>query len=65
MSETSDYLKPLQCPKCGQKMVSRLNKKNQQRFWGCSQYPKCDGTRDTDGKSPNERFNERLNNKDD
>lgn len=40
-------------------MVSRLNKEKQQRFWGCSTYPQCKGTRDTDGMSAEERRGER------
>lgn len=30
------------CPKCGKKMVKR---KGFTEFWGCSNYPSCDGTR--------------------
>ncbi len=40
-------------------MVSRLNTKTGQRFWGCAQFPECRGTRDTDGRSANERHGER------
>lgn len=29
------------CPKCGGRMVLRQG--NRGRFWGCEQYPKCDG----------------------
>lgn len=43
------------CPECGGPMVSRLNRATNQRFWGCQQYPKCNGTRDTDGRSKAER----------
>lgn len=32
-------------------MISRLNKRENSRFWGCSNYPKCKGTRDSDGLS--------------
>jgi ssDNA-binding Zn-finger/Zn-ribbon topoisomerase 1 len=46
------------CPDCGSKMISRLNKSNNQRFWGCSQYPKCKGTRDTDGRSRTEKYSD-------
>jgi len=42
----------LTCPVCGGRMVSRLNKQKQQRFWGCMAFPKCRGTRDTDGNAP-------------
>lgn len=43
------------CPKCGGPMVSRLNKAERRRFWGCKKFPKCTGTRDTDGNAPHER----------
>lgn len=33
-------------------MVSRQNKTTGQRFWGCSTFPKCRGTRTTDGEAP-------------
>ena len=36
------------CPSCGKKMVPRTAKRGRnsgQRFWGCSEYPKCRGTR--------------------
>lgn len=35
------------CPECGAKMRLRRPKKGQdwQPFWGCSQYPDCEGTR--------------------
>ena len=29
------------CPKCGGKMVLRENRKTGQKFWGCSNFPKC------------------------
>lgn len=34
------------CPKCGKPMYKRMQKKGQfqgREFWGCSDYPKCDG----------------------
>jgi restriction system protein len=37
------------CPRCGSKMVMREAKRGAnagQRFWGCSSYPACRGTRD-------------------
>lgn len=36
------------CPKCGKPMLKRMQKKGQMQgreFWGCSDYPKCDGIR--------------------
>jgi len=32
------------CPKCGNGMVLRKNKKNGNKFYGCSQYPRCKAT---------------------
>lgn len=48
------------CPECGGRMVSRLNREKQQRFWGCADYPTCKGTRDTDGLSKAERQQQRT-----
>ncbi|WP_425080370.1 NERD domain-containing protein [Ruegeria arenilitoris] len=33
------------CPRCGSEMVERTNRNSQNRFLGCSMYPKCKGTR--------------------
>ncbi|MDE6072345.1 MAG: four helix bundle suffix domain-containing protein [Muribaculaceae bacterium] len=36
------------CPKCGKTMLRRYQKKGQgqgREFWGCSEYPKCNGLR--------------------
>lgn len=30
------------CPKCGSKLVKRLSKKSGKKFYGCTNYPKCD-----------------------
>lgn len=43
------------CPECGGPMTSRVNKSSGQRFWGCNDFPRCRGTRDTDGRSASER----------
>lgn len=48
------------CPECGGPMTSRANKTTGQRFWGCNAYPRCRGTRDTDGEAP-----QRYRNRDD
>jgi ssDNA-binding Zn-finger/Zn-ribbon topoisomerase 1 len=42
----------IDCPTCGAPMVSRKNNATGQRFWGCSKFPTCKGTRDTDGEPP-------------
>jgi len=39
----------VKCPQCDGPMKSRANKTTGQRFWGCANYPKCRGTRNTDG----------------
>lgn len=33
------------CPKCSKPMVQRTNRQNQSKFWGCSTFPVCKGTR--------------------
>lgn len=40
-----------ECPKCGKPMLRRTQVKGQMRgreFWGCSDYPKCNGIRSMD-----------------
>ena len=37
-----------QCPKCGKPMLRRMQNRGQNQgreFWGCSDYPRCNGTR--------------------
>jgi len=36
------------CPKCSVRMTLRVNSRDQSRFWGCTQYPNCGGTRSAD-----------------
>ena len=38
---------PSRCPKCGSELVERKNRKTGEAFWGCSEFPKCRGTRKT------------------
>lgn len=33
------------CPKCNGKMVERVNRKTQSKFYGCVDWPNCTGTR--------------------
>ena len=33
------------CPRCDTKMVKRTNRKTGDAFWGCTDFPKCKGTR--------------------
>lgn len=43
LSETlSDHR---QCPKCKNQLIERINSKNQYKFLGCNNYPKCKFTR--------------------
>jgi ssDNA-binding Zn-finger/Zn-ribbon topoisomerase 1 len=51
------YNKPqnLVCPECGGEMVSRTNRQDGNKFWGCKKYPNCRGTRDSEGMSKAER----------
>lgn len=39
------------CPDCGSCMVRRISKKDGNKFWGCSKFPKCTGIRDLLGTS--------------
>jgi len=41
------------CPECGGKMISRKGQYG--TFWGCAKYPDCRGTRDSMGRSKEER----------
>lgn len=40
----SDHASP-RCPKCSGEMVLRQRRSDGRRFYGCSSYPKCTGTR--------------------
>ena len=42
----------VKCPYCDGPMSSRKNYTTGQRFWGCNAYPRCKGTRNTDGEAP-------------
>lgn len=33
------------CPDCGAKMVLRVRRSDGKRFWGCSDFPDCRGSR--------------------
>lgn len=33
------------CPECGEPMKERTNRTTGEVFWGCSDYPRCKGTR--------------------
>lgn len=41
------------CPKCNAKMVERYNKSSGEMFYGCSMFPDCRGTRQSDGTVKN------------
>ena len=42
---TFDY----ECPDCGGQMVLRTNKQTNKKFWGCTSYLSCTGTRAVEG----------------
>jgi ssDNA-binding Zn-finger/Zn-ribbon topoisomerase 1 len=42
--EEYERSRPL-CPICGKKMTQRQRNSDKKSFWGCSDYPKCKGTR--------------------
>lgn len=41
----------LECPYCQGPMVLRMNGKTGEAFYGCRSFPKCKGTRDSQGRS--------------
>ncbi|MDD6900335.1 MAG: topoisomerase DNA-binding C4 zinc finger domain-containing protein [bacterium] len=48
MKEKAEKDNAPQCPKCGAPMRLRVIKKGVRQgetFWGCTGYPKCDGTK--------------------
>lgn len=36
------------CPECGEPMIRRTNRATGTEFWGCPDYPKCQGVRSGD-----------------
>ncbi|HWY33597.1 MAG TPA: topoisomerase DNA-binding C4 zinc finger domain-containing protein [Nitrosopumilaceae archaeon] len=52
----------VKCPECEGPMISR--KSEYGVFWGCKSYPLCKGTRDSMGRSKQEREEERIDNQD-
>lgn len=49
------------CPECNSKMISRSGKYGV--FWGCSKFPECKGTRDSQGRSKADREEWKRKNK--
>lgn len=46
------------CPLCGSPMVTQFASRGRnagQAFWGCSQFPRCRGSRDAEGNAPQPR----------
>lgn len=52
---TDSPVQELKCPICQAKMISRTNRQSGNKFWGCSKFPQCKGTRDEMGLSREER----------
>lgn len=46
----------LKCPQCSGEMTPRNGPHG--KFWGCKRFPECSGTRDSMGRSRDERFAE-------
>lgn len=40
------------CPRCGESMLRRQNRRTGEAFWGCLKYPACKGTRTLDEQLP-------------
>lgn len=55
---TSEKPEGVKCPECGGEMISRKGAYGV--FWGCKKYPKCRGTRDSEGKSKEDRDREKA-----
>ncbi len=50
----------VKCPECNGDMISRTGKFGV--FWGCKNYPRCKGTRDSEGRSKADREEWKKNN---
>lgn len=48
----------IKCPDCGGEMISCTGKFGV--FWGCKAFPQCKGTRDSLGRSKQDRFDEKI-----
>ena len=54
LSVTTGVLE-LRCPECDSRMKERINKQTGEKFYGCSKFPECKGTRDSNGLSKYDR----------
>jgi ssDNA-binding Zn-finger/Zn-ribbon topoisomerase 1 len=50
---TLPELENVKCPECQGEMTPRTSKHG--KFWGCKSFPRCKGTRDSMGRSKNEK----------
>lgn len=41
----NETIEDCECPECNAPMVMRMNRRNGEQFAGCSNYPRCRGTR--------------------
>lgn len=55
--ELADRPQNVKCPDCGGDMIPRTSLHG--KFWGCKQYPRCKGTRDSMGRSKADREKEK------
>lgn len=49
-------IEDLKCPVCASPMKQRVNRETGEEFYGCTQFPKCRGTRDSEGLSHAEKY---------
>lgn len=54
----NEGLENVRCPECAGEMISRSGKYG--IFWGCKEFPNCKGTRDNQGRSKQDRANEKM-----
>jgi ssDNA-binding Zn-finger/Zn-ribbon topoisomerase 1 len=43
----------VKCPECNGEMIARTGQYG--KFWGCKKFPECRGTRDSQGRSKQDR----------
>lgn len=57
LDRNNSTIEEVKCPDCGGKMISRSGQYG--KFWGCAKFPECKGTRDSLGRSKQDRAKEK------
>lgn len=57
LNRKESTIEEIKCPECGGKMISRSGQYG--KFWGCAKFPECKGTRDSLGRSKQDRAKEK------